>query len=152
MDITRNTTDAPAAGGGQTIALDVRPILAMGEEPFDAIMNAADEIETGDSLEITAPFEPVPLYEVLARRGFAHTTDVRSDAEFVVLFTLTGITLDSTVSDVHAGFPSTASVIGEAGLDLCCGGGHSIEFAAGAHGLEPLRLLQDLQQAALAGP
>lgn len=143
MDSTPNTT------GGQTVELDVRPILAMGEEPFDTIMAAADEIERGGGLRVTAPFEPQPLYEVMARRGFAHTTDVRSDAEFVVLFTLTGITLDSTVSEVHEGFPATALVIADAGLDLCCGGGHTIEFAAGAHGLEPLQLLQNLQQAAL---
>ncbi len=143
MNHIRSTAD------GQTVALDVRPILAMGEEPFDAIMSAADEIEIGSRLEVTAPFEPIPLYEVMARRGFAHATDIRSGAEFVVLFTRTGITLESTVSEVHEGFPSTATVIAEAGLDLCCGGGHTLEFAAGAHGLEPLQLLQDLQEAAL---
>ncbi len=144
MDSTQDTT------GGPSVTLDVRPILAMGEEPFDAIMGAADEIEPGGSLEITAPFEPQPLYEVMARRGFAHSTDMRSEAEFVVLFTRTGITLESTVSTVHQGFPATAAVIADAGLDMCCGGGHTIEFAAGAHGHEPLRLLQDLQQAALS--
>lgn len=136
-------------GGGTVAALDVRPILAMGEEPFETIMGAADEVEPGGSLEITAPFDPEPLYEVMAKRGFAHATDIRSEAEFVVLFTLTGITLESTVSDVHGRFPSTGPVIAEAGLDLCCGGGHSIEFAAGAHGVDPLTLLGDLQRAAL---
>lgn len=149
MDSTGNTTGGPTTGGGQTVALDVRPILAMGEEPFDVIMNTANEIEPGGSLEVTAPFEPLPLYEVMARRGFAHATDVRSEAEFVVLFTPTGITLESTVAEVHEGFPSTAPVIADAGLDTCCGGGHTIEFAAGAHGHEPLQLLQALQQAAL---
>jgi len=143
VDSTRHTT------GGPTVELDVRPILAMGEEPFDTIMGAADEIERGGSLQVTAPFEPVPLYEVMARRGFGHATDMRSEGEFAVLFTRTGITLESTVSDVHTDFPSTAPVIAAAGLDLCCGGGHTIEFAAGAHGVEPLQLLQDLQQAAL---
>ena len=43
------------------------------------------------------------------------------------------ITLESTVSEVHGSFPSTAPVIAGAGLDLCCGGGHSIEFAAAAN-------------------
>ena len=143
MDSTGHT------GGGTVTALDVRPILAMGEEPFETIMSTADEVQPGGSLQITAPFDPEPLYEVMAKRGFAHATDIRSESEFVVLFTLTGITLESTVSEVHESFPSTAPVIGEAGLDLCCGGGHSIEFAAGAHGLDPLTLLGDLQRAAL---
>jgi uncharacterized protein (DUF2249 family) len=135
---------------GRTVVLDVRPILAMGQEPFDTIMSAADDIETGGVLELTAPFEPLPLYEVMARRGFAHQTDEHAAAEFVVRFVQTDITLESTVSDVHERFPATAPVIAEAGLDLCCGGGHTIEFAAGAHGLEPLSLLQDLQLAAVA--
>ena len=151
MDRMADTTDDQSTGAAPTATLDVRPMLAMGREPFDAIMSAADDIRIGGSLELTAPFEPVPLYEVMTRRGFSRATDMRTEAEFVVRFTLTGITLESTVSEVHERFPSTAPVIAAAGLDMCCGGGHTLEFAAQAHGLEPLRLLEDLQQAALDG-
>ena len=66
--------------------LDVRPELESGGEPFVRIMEAASAIGPGGSLVIIAPFEPVPLYDVLGARGFAHeTTRVTAD-EWVVRF------------------------------------------------------------------
>lgn len=50
--------------------LDVRPILAAGGEPFSAIMAAAGEVKEGERLILEAPFEPVPLYEVMQKKGF----------------------------------------------------------------------------------
>jgi uncharacterized protein (DUF2249 family) len=55
--------------------LDVRPLLARGEEPFDAIMRAADALGADEALHLIAPFEPRPLYDVLRGRGCtAYTT------------------------------------------------------------------------------
>lgn len=51
--------------------LDVRPLLHRGEEPFTGIMQAANAIPIGQALRVHAPFEPLPLYDALARRGFA---------------------------------------------------------------------------------
>ncbi|HEU4742073.1 MAG TPA: DUF2249 domain-containing protein [Meiothermus sp.] len=51
--------------------LDVRPILAAGGEPFSAIMAAAKEVPEGQRLVLEAPFEPVPLYKVMQKKGFA---------------------------------------------------------------------------------
>ncbi|MFQ5704724.1 MAG: DUF2249 domain-containing protein [Gemmatimonadales bacterium] len=64
--------------------LDVRPILAEGEEPFDAIMAALASLTRDTSLELIAPFEPTPLYEVLEERGFAHETARGKEGEWVV--------------------------------------------------------------------
>jgi uncharacterized protein (DUF2249 family) len=130
--------------------LDVRPILAGGEEPLEMILESAGGVSAGGVLEITAPFEPVPLYAVLRARGFAHVTEVRGADEFVVRFTQTGITGESTVAEVYERHPATESVLAEHGLDLCCGGAHTLEFAAKAHGLEPDELLATLQATALA--
>lgn len=66
--------------------LDVRPLLARGEEPFSTIMQAVDALPDDGVLELTAPFEPVPLYAVLGGQGFVHRTLERGPAEFVVRF------------------------------------------------------------------
>lgn len=51
--------------------IDVRPWLAMGRDPFAAVMAVAEKgIEAG-GLVIDAPFDPRPLRLVLERRGFA---------------------------------------------------------------------------------
>ena len=67
--------------------LDVRPTLEQGGEPFMEIMQAAAGIQPGASLVIIAPFEPAPLYGALGGRGFSHTTQRRSDDEWVIRFT-----------------------------------------------------------------
>jgi len=50
--------------------VDVRPIVARGEEPFGTIMAAVDVLEAGQDLVVIAPFEPVPLEGVLGGQGF----------------------------------------------------------------------------------
>ena len=70
-----------------TKILDVRPILANGGEPFVLILETAAPLHAGDSLLLTAPFEPVPLYAALAERGFTHQTEAVSAEEWWVLFT-----------------------------------------------------------------
>jgi uncharacterized protein (DUF2249 family) len=138
-------TDAPVT------VLDVRPLLAQGVEPFDAIMEAVSALPPGGSLELVAPFEPRPLYQVLARHGFAHATTQRGPAEWVVRFRQTGITPLTTVAQVLERYPATAPVLADFGLDCCCGGVKPLEFAAQAHGAELDVLLARLQEAAREG-
>jgi hypothetical protein len=69
--------------------LDVRPDLESGGEPFVHIMEAASAITPGGTLVIIAPFEPIPLYEVLGARGFSHETAKIAADEWVVRFSLT---------------------------------------------------------------
>lgn len=67
--------------------LDVRPDVAGGGEPFVRMMKAAEGIEPGHTLVIIAPFEPIPLYDVLSARGFSHETRKVASDEWVVRFT-----------------------------------------------------------------
>jgi len=125
--------------------LDVRALIAMGAEPFEDIMAAVDALPKDGALELVAPFAPVPLYAVLGNRGFAHVTRQRDDGAFVVRFTPTGILPSTPVHEVLARHPGTAAILAECGLDLCCGGKHSLEFASKAHGVELPALLGRLQ-------
>ncbi|HEU5343667.1 MAG TPA: DUF2249 domain-containing protein [Ktedonobacterales bacterium] len=68
-------------------ALDVRPTLAEGGEPFVAIMEAAATVPAGQSLVLVAPFEPAPLYGALGAQGFTHETQRLAADEWVVRFT-----------------------------------------------------------------
>ena len=70
-----------------TTVLDVRPELEQGGEPFVRIMEAASAITPGGTLVIIAPFEPVPLYDVLGTRGFSHETKQVAADEWRVQFT-----------------------------------------------------------------
>jgi uncharacterized protein (DUF2249 family) len=69
------------------VALDVRPTLAEGGEPFVAIMEAAATVQGGQSLVIVAPFEPAPLYGALGAQGFGHEAQRLADDEWVIRFT-----------------------------------------------------------------
>ncbi len=67
--------------------LDVRPDLANGEEPFVKIMVTAARIPENGILHLIAPFNPVPLYSVLDKRGFVHAeTKSVSATEWHVFF------------------------------------------------------------------
>jgi len=65
----------------ETVTLDVRPDLKAGREPFTKIMAAARAVPSGGTLILYAPFEPVPLYDVLGRLGFASSTESLGEAE-----------------------------------------------------------------------
>jgi uncharacterized protein (DUF2249 family) len=69
--------------------LDVRPILRSGGEPFTVIMNAVKELGSGQALRLLATFEPVPLYGVLAKKGFAHAAREIGDGDWEVVITPT---------------------------------------------------------------
>ncbi len=69
------------------LTLDVRPELAKGVEPFAAIMAATDQLAPGQPLRLIAPFRPVPLFTVMANRGFAVTDRRRDDGAWEVTFT-----------------------------------------------------------------
>jgi uncharacterized protein (DUF2249 family) len=66
--------------------LDVRPLLRAGQEPFEAIMAAVDALTPGQSLRLLAPFRPVPLFPVMARRGYAAADRPLDNGDWEVLF------------------------------------------------------------------
>jgi uncharacterized protein (DUF2249 family) len=69
------------------LTLDVRPELRAGGEPFPRIIQALDSLEPGQSLRLLATFEPIPLYAVLGRKGFAHRSVHHGEADWEILFT-----------------------------------------------------------------
>jgi len=51
-----------------------------------AIQDALSRLEPGQSLRLIAPFEPVPLYDFLAQRGFTHEATETEPGLWTVLF------------------------------------------------------------------
>ncbi len=68
------------------VTVDVRDDIRAGREPFQRIMAAASSLREGQALEVINVFEPVPLYEVMRQRGFAHRTDRTPEGDWRVLF------------------------------------------------------------------
>lgn len=68
------------------VTLDVRPILARGDEPLAAILAAADALASGQTLRLIAPFRPVPLFRVMARRGYDHSETRLADKGWQIDF------------------------------------------------------------------
>jgi uncharacterized protein (DUF2249 family) len=66
--------------------LDVRPLLQHGQEPFSAIMAAASRVPTGCVLRLRSTFEPLPLYDVLGKRGFLPAARQLGPDDWEVLF------------------------------------------------------------------
>jgi uncharacterized protein (DUF2249 family) len=69
------------------IDVDVRPILRAGGEPFSVIMSALERLEAGQGLRLYATFKPIPLFAVMADRGFSHSAQPLDAGEWEVLFT-----------------------------------------------------------------
>ena len=69
-----------------TTELDVRDDLKNGREPFSRIMSAVDALPPDGILHLRATFEPVPLFRVLGKKGFAHTAQENGDQDWSVWF------------------------------------------------------------------
>lgn len=52
------------------IELDVRPIIAGGQDPLKKILAAVKILEEGQGLKLINTFEPMPLIRMLAEKGF----------------------------------------------------------------------------------
>lgn len=73
-------------GPEQVVDLDVREDLRAGREPFSRIMAAVGALREGSVLRLRAIFEPIPLYAVLEKRGFAHWTERLAEDDWRVWF------------------------------------------------------------------
>jgi len=69
-----------------TVTIDVREDIRAGREPFSKIMNAAAALQAAEQLLVIAPFEPVPLFKVLEKQGFRHTSKAVTAGEWEVRF------------------------------------------------------------------
>ncbi len=66
--------------------VDVCEDIQRGQEPFDRIMTAVADLGESEELVIVNIFEPVPLYGVLAQRGFVHETARTPEGDWRVTF------------------------------------------------------------------
>jgi hypothetical protein len=71
-------------------SLDVRDILRSGGEPFAEIMQAVASLAPRQGLRLLATFKPVPLFGVMAQRGFSHVEREIGGGDWEVIFTPSG--------------------------------------------------------------
>ena len=70
----------------QLVDVDVRDDLRAGREPLRRILDAARALPPGAALRLRATFEPVPLYAVLGKQGFAHHAEQLAADDWRVWF------------------------------------------------------------------
>jgi uncharacterized protein (DUF2249 family) len=71
---------------GRRVHLDVRESIRQGEEPFARIMAAVKTLARDQAIVLHVPFEPIPLYDVLGKRGFGHWTERHAADDWSVSF------------------------------------------------------------------
>lgn len=59
--------------------LDVRPLIAKGEEPLAKILALLQQVGPGEAFIIVSPFIPSPLIERLQSQGYSARPEHRPD-------------------------------------------------------------------------
>jgi uncharacterized protein (DUF2249 family) len=70
----------------EALVLDVREDICRGREPFSKVMMAVASLALDQDLVVLAPFEPIPMYHVLAQQGLRHSTETTPEGDFKVRF------------------------------------------------------------------
>ena len=65
---------------------DVRPLFEKRIEPFPEIRRRIDRLTPNEGLELTAPFLPSPLIEMLKSEGFQAALHHQGDGSWIVQF------------------------------------------------------------------
>ncbi len=98
FQVNTDTTEAPTAPPppmpafmqqlrpADVVDLDVRPILAGGQDPFHLILQKVGALRTGQTLRIINDFDPVPLVQLLGKRGFQTYGEVLDGGVFHTYF------------------------------------------------------------------
>ncbi|MBU6296618.1 MAG: DUF2249 domain-containing protein [Alphaproteobacteria bacterium] len=68
------------------VTVDVRETLKAGGEPFSDIMKAVVALKPGQGLKLLAIFKPVPLFAVMAEKGYSHTEREIGGGDWEVIF------------------------------------------------------------------
>ena len=58
----------------KVVEMDVRPTLANGDDPFEAIMSKLKIMNDDETLLIINTFEPIPLLNILKKKGYSYET------------------------------------------------------------------------------
>lgn len=72
IDIENEQKDKPEWFGEMNIIIrfDARPIIESGENPMQEIIRLSKELQNNQIMELTAPFKPVPIMDLLKSKGF----------------------------------------------------------------------------------
>ncbi len=75
LKIQNNHTNKKIMDKTNVVTLDVRPILAKGIDPFDEIMKTLKGMDDHKTLLIINTFEPIPILNILKKRGYEFETE-----------------------------------------------------------------------------
>ncbi|HVW95932.1 DUF2249 domain-containing protein [Mucilaginibacter ginsenosidivorans] len=71
---------------GQIVDLDVRPILAAGNDPLNTILEHIKNIQPGQVLKVTNTFSPTPLIALLEKKKFLSYTHTAEENQIETYF------------------------------------------------------------------
>jgi uncharacterized protein (DUF2249 family) len=66
--------------------MDGRPMIEAGERPLDGVVSMLGRLSKGEILELTTPFEPVPLIDMAKQKGFQVWSKEESPEVFKTYF------------------------------------------------------------------
>lgn len=127
------------------VTLDVREDIRNGREPFAKIMQAVARLKDDEKLLLIAPFEPAPLFAVLAQQGFSHQAKAAPSGDWEVLFTRA----DGASAGAEPS-PASSRTSSPGAKAKSCSGPPVIEVDA--RGLEPPQPLVKILEALVALP
>jgi len=84
------------------VDLDVREDLREGREPLRRILETVKTVPKGSIFRLRATFEPVPLFTVLGRQGFANFSERFADDDWRVWFYRDEVLAQAAANPVHA--------------------------------------------------
>ncbi|MDE2059404.1 MAG: DUF2249 domain-containing protein [candidate division NC10 bacterium] len=103
------------------VILDVRDQVRAGEEPFQRIMQTVMSLKDDQVFVLYNIFEPVPLYGVMAQRGFTHWTQKRGPEDWCITFYRAGAQAATAPAPAAASRPAppagNAIVVDARGLE-----------------------------------
>ncbi len=70
----------------KTYRLDIRPLVARGEEPFPAIQAIVARLGPADEMVIISPFLPAPLIERMQSAGYEISPELQGDGSWSTRF------------------------------------------------------------------
>ena len=129
--------------GDRLATVDVRDDIRRGREPFAKIMAAAKALKPGQALLLRNVFEPVPLYQVLGKKGLDHWAECRGPEDWWIYFY-------PSPTGGSGGVAASSPGAAEGGEGRTKGG--TGEVLVDARGLEPPQPMQRILEALASLP
>jgi uncharacterized protein (DUF2249 family) len=75
LEININEENSNNMSTEKIVDLDVRPVLDMGTDPFNVIMETLKTMNDDETLRIINTFEPIPLLNILKGKGYEYKSE-----------------------------------------------------------------------------